>query len=124
MHIKINSVADRIRSGIINKNKLKNLQKFAQNEGMLLHSIPLKDGTTAKILANAIEYDCLIMKNGKVLTARGQSGQTEDVATGILGLFEHINRRRRAVEDVNIDTESFILIDEYLKKYGNLMPEI
>ena len=124
MNLKINSIADRIRSGLINANELKNMQEFAKSEDMLLQSIPLKDGTAAKILANALEYDCLIMKNGKVLTARGQVGTTDDVAVGILGLFEHIAKRRRAKEDVNVDIESFSFLDKYLNKYEDFMTKI
>ena len=122
--MKLVSVADRIRVGLINPSELKNMQKFAQSENMMLHSIPLKDGTAAKILANAIEYDCLIMKNGKVLTAKGQSGTTDDVATGIMGLFEHINKRQRAEKVVNVDLESFDFLDKYLNKYEKFMTEV
>ena len=122
--MKLVSVADRIRVGLINPSELKNMQKFAQSENMMLHSIPLKDGTAAKILANAIEYDCLIMKNGKVLTAKGQSGTTDDVATGIMGLFEHINKRQRAEKAVNVDLESFDFLDKYLNKYEKFMTEV
>ena len=122
--MKLVSVADRIRVGWINPSELKNMQKFAQSENMMLHSIPLKDGTAAKILANAIEYDCLIMKNGKVLTAKGQSGTTDDVATGIMGLFEHINKRQRAEKSVNVDLESFEFLDKYLNKYEKFMTEV
>lgn len=122
--MKIHTVADRIRSGLINPNMLKNIQEFAKSEEMLLHTIPLKDGTAAKILANAIEYDCLIMQNGKVLTARGKSGTAENVATGLLGLFEHIRKRGRAEKDVNVDLESFMLLDDYLKKYEKYMPAL
>ena len=122
--MKLVSVADRIRNGLINPAKLRNMQKFTQGENMLLKSIPLKDGTAAKILANAIEYDCLIMKNGKVLSARGQSGTTDDVATGIMGLFEHINKRNRAVNDVNVDAESFDFLDKYLNRYDKFMTVI
>jgi hypothetical protein len=122
--MKLVSVADRIRVGLINPSELKNMQKFAQSENMMLHSIPLKDGTAAKILANAIEYDCLIMKNGKVLTAKGQSGTTDDVATGIMGLFEHINKRQRAEKSVNVDLESFEFLDKYLNKYEKFMTEV
>ena len=122
--MKLVSIADRIRVGLINPSELKNMQKFAQSENMMLHSIPLKDGTTAKILANAIEYDCLIMKNGKVLTTKGQSGTTDDVATGIMGLFEHISKRQRAANSVNIDIESFDFLDKYLNKYEKFMTEV
>ena len=124
MNIKISTIADRIQNGFINKNELKNIKEFAKKENMLLHSIPLKDGTTAKILANAIEYDCLIMKNGKVLTAKGQAGTAEKVAEGVMGIFEHILRRRRAVKNINIENEKFNFIDKYLTNYEKYMTEI
>ena len=124
MNIKINTISDRIRNGLINSNELKNIQDFAKAENMLFKSIPLKDGTTAKILANAVEYDCLIMKNGKVVTSRGQSGTTDNVAQGILGLFEHINKRKRADNNINIDNESFDFLDKYLNKYDKFLSAI
>lgn len=124
MNLKINTIANRIQLGLIDSKALKNMQDFALKEDMLLHSIPLKDGTAAKILANAIEYDCLIMKNGKVLTAKGKVGTTDEVATGILGLFEHILKRRRAAENIDVDKESYVFIDDYLNKYEDLMTKI
>lgn len=124
MFMKINTVADRIRSGLIRPEQITNVRKFAESEGMLCHSIPLKDGTALKILSNAIEYDCLIMKNGKVLTARGKAGTADDVALGICGLFDHIAKRRRAEEDVNVDFEYFNIIDDYLKSFEKFMSKI
>ena len=124
MSIKIYTVADRIRNGFLNPEQYKNLRKFAQKENMLLHSIPLKDGTALKLLTSALEYDCLIMKNGKVLTARGQAGTADDVALGICGLFEHLSRRKRVEKDINLDYEYFNVIDDFLKKYDKFMSRI
>ena len=124
MNIKINTVADRIRTGLLDSKQLANIRKFADSENMLCHSIPLKDGTALKLLSNAIEYDCLIMKNGKVLTSRGQAGTADDVAVGICGVFDHIARRGRAAGNVNIDFEYFNVIDDYLKKYDKYMSRI
>ena len=124
MSMKIYTVADRIRNGLIRPEQLKDVRKFAESEGMLCHSVPLKDGTALKILSNALEYDCLIMKNGKVLTARGQAGTADDVALGICGLFDHISRRQRAEENVNIDFEYFNIIDDYLKSFEKFMSKI
>ena len=124
MNFKINTVADRITRGLIEAQELRNLNKFAKSENMLLHSIPLKDGTAAKILANAIEYDCLIMKNGKVLTAKGKAGTTDDVAEGIMGLFEHINKRDRAETNVDVNLESFKFLDDYLNNYEQFMIDV
>lgn len=124
MGMKIYSVADRIREGLINPEQLKNIQKFAQSENMLHHSVPLKDGTALKLLSNAMEYDCLIMKNGKVLTARGKAGTADDVILGICGVFEHISRRNRADKNINIDSEYFNVLDDYLNKYDKFMTKI
>ena len=124
MSVKINTVADRIRNGVIKPEQLKNMVKFAKKENMLLHSIPLKDGTALKLLTNAIEYDCLIMRNGKVLTARGQAGTADDVAIGLCGLFDHISKRQRAAKGVDVDFEYFNVIDDYLKKYDKFMTRI
>jgi hypothetical protein len=122
--MKLVSVADRIRSGLINPLELRNMRKFAQSENMLLHSIPLKDGTAAKILANSIECDCLIMKNGKVLTAKGGFGTADDITAGIMNIFEHINKRKRAAKGVNVDLESFGFLNRYLNNYEKFMTDI
>ena len=124
MNFKINTVADRIRSGFINPKKLGNITEFAKNEGMILRSIPLKDGTAIKLLANAIEFDCLIMKNGKVLTTRGKSGTPDDIAITICAFFERLQKRKKAVVNPDIDKDSFIMLDNYLNKYEKLMTKI
>ena len=124
MNFKIYTVADRIRSGLIDPKNLRNMRDFAKSENMILHSIPLKDGSTLKLLANAIEFDCLIMRNGKVLTARGKAGTADDVAANICGFFHRLQRRRAKLENENVDTESFIMINNYLNKYDKFMTEV
>ena len=124
MSIKIYTIADRIKAGFIPFERLKNIQQFADSEQMILSSIPLKDGTTAKLLANACEYDCLIMKNGKILTAKGKVGTPTETAEGIFGFFEHLNKRDRAEKDVNIDFKKYEAIEDYLKRFGKLLPDI
>ena len=124
MNFKINTVADRIRSNFTNPRCLSNMQEFAKSQNMLLHSLSLQDGTTIKLLANAIEFDCLIMKNGKVLTARGCCGTPDDVASAICGFFNHMQKRKDKLVDCNLDYESFAMIDDYLTKYDKLMVEV
>ena len=123
MNIKL-TVADRIRSGQISPDRIAKLRTFAKAEKMLLHSIPLKDGTTAKILSNETEYDCLIMKNGKVLTARGKRGKTEEIIFGINEIFEHIKKRNRAAKGVDIDNENFDMFNNYMNNFHSRMSEI
>ena len=124
MNFKINTVADRIRSGFINSQTVSNLRNFAQSEDMILQSIPLKDGSAVKLLANAIEFDCLIIKNGKVLTARGKAGTADDVALYICEFFERLQRRKKHLVDENVDSASFSMIDDYLKKYDKFMEKV
>jgi len=124
MNFKIYTVADRIRNGFIRPERLKNMQEFAKSEDMVLHSIPLKDGSALKLLANAVEFDCLIMKNGKVLTARGRAGTADDTAVNICGFFERLQKRRSKLVDQNVDKESFIMIDNFLNKFEKFMTKI
>ena len=121
MNFKISTVADRIRNKFINPESLRNMQDFAKSENMILHSLPLKDGNTIKLLANAIEFDCLIMKNGKVLTAKGSSGTPEDIAFAICDFFSHLQKRKDELVNDNLEYESFAMIDNYLNKYEKLM---
>ena len=45
--------------------------RLAEEKGMEYISARLKDGSSAKIFGNNEEIDCLIMRNGKVLSGKG-----------------------------------------------------
>ncbi len=66
--IKIQSltIADLVRG-----QKNVNLTNLAQQRNMLINGFRLHDGSSAKLLTNDNEIDCIIMKNGKVLSAHG-----------------------------------------------------
>ena len=55
-----------------------NLMKLAKQRGMLVNSCKAKDGSTIKLLTNDNEIDCIVMKNGKVQTAKGIANQTQE----------------------------------------------
>ena len=90
MNVKLTTIADKIRTNKISPDELKNLRKFARRNDMCLSTIPLKDGTAAKILANENEYDCLIMKNGRVLTARGAKDNPINIMGMVDNIFSHL----------------------------------
>jgi len=115
--MKVLTISDKIKSNIINPERLKNLRDFAKQEGMMLKSIPLKDGTAAKILANKNELDCLIMQNGKVVTSKGCSGDIDDIGVGIARIYEHIQNRNRATDKVDLHKESIDAIHRFLTKF-------
>ena len=48
-----------------------NLQELAKGRGMFVSSLRT-DGSTIKLLENECEVDCIVMKNGKVLAAKGK----------------------------------------------------
>ena len=54
--------------------KLKNvdLAKLAKERGLYIDSFRLKDGSFAKLLTNEREIDCVILRNGDILTAKGK----------------------------------------------------
>lgn len=60
-----------------------NLMKLAKQRGMLVNSCKAKDGSTIKLLTNDNEIDCIVMKNGKVQTARGIANQTEETVNDL-----------------------------------------
>ncbi len=116
MKIDLITIADKIRTNQIPATELRNISSFAKQKDMMLQSIPLKDGTAAKILANDREIDCLIMRDGKVLTARGMIGTVEDIADKINEIYKHISKRNRAIKTVNTETESLDAIYKYFNK--------
>lgn len=52
------------------KNKV-NLGKLCKGRDVIVTNYRLKDGSTIKLLEGQNEVDCIVMKNGKVLTAKG-----------------------------------------------------
>lgn len=63
----VSTVADmarRIKKGV-------NLGQLCNGRAMDVSNFRLKDGSTIKLLKSANEVDCIVMKNGKVLTAKG-----------------------------------------------------
>jgi len=121
MAIKISTIADKIRANAINPEELKNMRKFARRNDMCISSIPLKDGTAAKILSNDKEYDCLIMKNGKVLTARGANDNPVNIMGMVDNIFTHLIKRGRVVDSKQAELDSFKAISDYVEKYEKEM---
>ena len=121
MNIKLTTLADKIRANKINPEELKNMRKFARLNNMCLSSIPLKDGTAVKILANDKEYDCLSMKNGKVLTARGANDNAINVMGMVDNIFSHLIKRDRVVDAKQAHNDSLKAISDYVDKFEKEM---
>ena len=121
MAVKLNTIADQIRANVIQPEELKNLKKFARRKDMCLSSIPLKDGTAAKILSNDKEYDCLIMKNGRVLTARGANDTPINIMGMVDNIFSHLIRRNRVIDPKQAHLDSFKAISDYIEKFEKEM---
>ena len=121
MNVKLTTIADKIRANKINSEELKNLRKFARRNDMCLSTILLKDGTAAKILSNDKEYDCLIMKNGKVLTARGAKDNPVNIMGMVDNIFSHLIKKERVVDPQQAHNDSLKAISDYVEKYGKRM---
>lgn len=121
--MKIRTVADKIKSNLIRPDELKNIRSFADKNNMLIKSIPLKDGTSAKILANAKELDCLIMHNGKVVASKGVSGKPKDLALILSEIYDHVMQKNRAQKFFNTEHESFDAINSYLIRFAKWFEE-
>ena len=111
------TVADQIRTKVIKPEQLKNLTEFAKYRNMCLSSIALKDGTAAKILASPDEIDCLIMKNGKVLTAKGSKENPANVMGIAAKIFDHVIKRGRAVNPEKAHNDSNKIISDYFDMF-------
>ena len=64
------TVAELAKSISDNGDKV-NLSRLAKGRNMKVSSLRLNDGSTAKLLENNNEVNCIVMKNGRVLTAKG-----------------------------------------------------
>lgn len=83
MKIKLNQPSKtvaQIARELQTKGKKVSLFKIAEGRGMMISSVRLGDDTTAKLLENSNEVDCVIMKNGKVLAAKGTFVDTPENA--------------------------------------------
>lgn len=83
-----------------------NLMELAKQRRMLVNSCKTKDGSSIKLLTNNNELDCIVMKNGKVQTARGIANQTEetinDLYHRVIGRFlGNADGEVKAVNTVN-----------------------
>lgn len=58
-----------------------NLGKLCEGRDLSVTNFKLKDGSTIKLLENSNEVDCIVMKNGKVLTAKGKIFSDETAAS-------------------------------------------
>ncbi len=121
MVLKLNTIADKIRANKIKPEDLKNLRRFARRNDMCISSIPLKDGTAAKILSNDKEYDCLIMKNGKVLTARGAKDNPVNIMGMVDNIITHLIKRDRVVDPKQAHLDSLKAINDYIDKFEKEM---
>ena len=119
--MKIMTISDKIKSNIINPSSLKNMAKFASENGMILKSIPLKDGTAAKLMANYNELDCLIMRNGKVLTSKGVTGEFDEIGMSIGKIYDHIQKRNRAIDGFDYENESLDAVDKFISTFDTFM---
>ena len=110
--MKIMTISDKIKSNIINPSSLKNMAKFASENGMILKSIPLKDGTAAKLI---------IMRNGKVVTSKGVTGEFDEIGMSIGKIYDHIQKRNRAIDGFDYENESLDAVDKFISTFDTFM---
>ena len=101
--MKIQTISCKLKNNIINLNKPKDLIDLSKTERMMVHSIPLKDGTTAEILANHKELDILLMRDGRCLASRGfVEDNVDKIAYGIARIFDQIEKHSLAAPNVDL----------------------
>ena len=112
------TVSHRLKNNLINLKDYKNFQHFAKKENMLLRTIPLKDGTSAILLANQDEFDCLIMQNGKIVASKGCIGQKTDEPCCIaMKVYDHVKKKNLASDNVKLNKEWFSFLDEFIYRF-------
>ena len=70
-----------------------NLSEMARARNMHVDSFRLPDGSTAKLLSNTTELDCVVLKNGKVLTAKGAFIPKADMSDTYWDAIDKLSRR-------------------------------
>ncbi len=60
-----------------------NLKRVAAGRDMMVSSLETVDGSTIKLLENSNEVDVIVMKDGKVLTAKGKFVADEEAANDL-----------------------------------------
>lgn len=66
-----------------------NLGELCSGLDMQARSRRLPDGSTVKLLHNSNQVDCIVMKNGKVLTAKGKFVQSPREADSLVSRIYH-----------------------------------
>lgn len=66
-----------------------NLSEICRGMDMSAYSRRLYDGSTMKLLHNYSEVDCIVMKNGKVLTAKGKFVESPNEANRLVSKIFH-----------------------------------
>lgn len=73
------TVADMARE-VSQRGEKVNLRELASGRDMMVSSLRTADGSTVKLLENDDEVDVIVMKNGRVLTAKGTFVEDEKVS--------------------------------------------
>ncbi len=66
--------------------------KMAAKRGQKLMNVPLKDQSNAKVLWNKNSVDCFIMKDGKMVEARGAQGNPDFIKTEIAKILDKLHK--------------------------------
>jgi hypothetical protein len=95
-----------------------NAHNYAKKHKMVIDSIPLFDGCSAKILCDKSQFNILVMKNGKVLTARGMESTPQQTYEQLQSIYSHINLRGRARQDFDMRQAWSNMTDKISAKTG------
>ena len=69
-----------------------NFVERAQQLGRKFKSIPLKDGSAAKLSWNDNACDCVIVKNNKITGGRGAAGRPEHVENELAVILDKLKK--------------------------------
>ena len=88
MAVKLDFVRDKrtvaeLARELSDSGKKVNLKKIAAGRDMMVSSLEAADGSTIKLLENYDEVDVIVMKDGKVLTAKGKFVADEEAANDL-----------------------------------------
>ena len=94
------------------------VRNIADKRNMVMGSVNFNDKSSLKIIANKTQLNAVIMKNGKVLSAKGIQGTNNKIIKLIKNLYEHFALYRRGNLEKGADDKIAAFMDDYAAKYG------
>lgn len=99
------------------------VRKMAEQKNMIIGSFGLKDNTSIKFIANKNQLNAVIMKNGKVLSAKGITGTKKKISKLINKACEHLYLKDKLKDEI-AENNLYNFVDSFERNYNTSEPEL